>query len=163
MTKKDKNSSKDPKEILNNLVNELFDLIGLDISFSINYEKENDAFLVNIDAGEAAGLLIGARGETLNSLQMILGMMLKNELGEWKRIVFNVGDWREKHEEYLKNLALQTAERVRETGQEQSLYNLTPAQRRIIHVALAETEDVVTESVGEGEERYLVVKPRPAN
>src|SRR3990172_1360376 len=90
----------------------------------------------------------------------VLGMMVRQETGEWKRVLVNVGDWREKQEEYLTQMAKTTAERAKTTGEPQPLYNLTPAQRRVIHMALSEDSEIETESQGEGEERYLVVKPK---
>ena len=57
-------------------------------------------------------------------------------------------------------MADQISQRVVETGQPQPIYNLTPTQRRIVHLALSESKDVETESTGEGEERYLLVKPK---
>jgi spoIIIJ-associated protein len=74
--------------------------------------------------------------------------------------VVNVGDYREKEEDYLKSLAASTAQRARETKEPQNLYNLKPWQRRIIHLALSEEKDLTTESMGEGEERYLIIKPK---
>jgi spoIIIJ-associated protein len=70
--------------------------------------------------------------------------------------VVNVGDYMQKQEEQLRDLAAATAERARETGDPQLLYNLNPSQRRIIHMALSE-EDVETVSEGEGRDRHLVV------
>jgi len=58
----------------------------------------------------------------------------------------------------LKNLAEQTAQRAIETSEPQNLYNLNPSQRRVIHMYLSENDDIVTESEGEGYERYLVIK-----
>jgi spoIIIJ-associated protein len=63
-----------------------------------------------------------------------------------------------KQDDYLRSLASQAIERLKETGEEQCLYNLTPSQRRIVHLVVAETEGIASESRGEGEERYLVIK-----
>ena len=87
-------------------------------------------------------------------------MIVQKKLGEWIRVVVDVGDWREKQEQRVKDLAYQIVEKAIETGQPQPIYNLTPSQRRVVHMALADNKDVLTESEGEGEDRYLVVKPR---
>jgi spoIIIJ-associated protein len=142
---------------LQKLSEELLGLMGTKAKVEVSYDKANTCYLVNIDGGEETGLLIGKKGETLLSLQTILGILLKQNTGEWERVTVNVGDYLEKEEGYLKNLALSTASRAKETGEPQNLYNLKPAQRRIIHMVLAEDKDVSTESMGEGEERYLVV------
>ena len=152
-----KNIKKDT-EILEELSKELFSLMGVKVDVRVDKDEENDALLINLEVDEERGLLIGKKGETINALQIVLGTMLKQSLGEWKRVLVNIGDWREKQEEYLKNLALQAVERVRSTGESQKLYNLNAAQRRIVHMVLSEEKEVVTESEGEGIERCLVVK-----
>jgi spoIIIJ-associated protein len=134
--------------------------MGTKAKGKVSFDKENNAIRVDIDTEDETGLLIGSRGETVNAIQTSLGMMLKNELNGWVRVLVNIGDWREKQEEQLKDLATQAAERARETGEPQTLYNLSPAQRRIVHMVLSEEKDLDTESFGEEEERYLVVKPK---
>lgn len=145
-------------EALEKVVAELLPLMAVKATAKVLYDKDNEAYNVNIDGGDETGLLIGKKGETLGSIQTVLGVMLKQKTGDWNRIVVNVGDYREKEEDYLKSLAESTAQRVKETGESQNLYNLKPWQRRIVHMHLSENSDVVSESVGEGEERYLVVR-----
>lgn len=146
------------EKVLKELTNELLALMATHASAEVTYDKSNECYVVNIDGKDETGLLIGKKGETLLSLQTMLGILLKGKTGEWERVTVNVGDYLEKEEEYLKNLAINTASRAKETKEPQSLYNLKPFQRRIIHMVLSEDKEVVTESVGEGEERYLVVK-----
>ena len=134
--------------------------MGVSVKPEVSEDKENEAIVVFLDTQEEAGLLIGRHGQTIESLQAALGMLAKEKLGEWVRVVVNVGDWREKQEEHLKSLAISAAERAKTTGEGQPLYNLTPAQRRVIHLALSEDPEIDTESVGEGEERYLVIKKK---
>jgi spoIIIJ-associated protein len=136
-------------EILKTLVTELFELIGTKSKFEVSYNKEQEAFEIDVDAGEETGLLIGRKGDNLLSIQTILGLMYKNNTGEWVRVVVNVGDYKEKEEEYLKGLAQSASARAKETGEPQSLYNLKPAQRRIVHMFLSEDSTITTESTGE--------------
>jgi len=145
-------------EILEKITSELLALMGSKAKPSVAYDKENEVFAVNLEAEDETGLLIGKKGETLGSLQTILGIMFKQKTGEWYRVVVDVGDYREKEEDYLTNLAVSAAQRAKETGEPQSLYNLKAWQRRVIHMALGEDKEIVTESVGEGDERYLVIK-----
>jgi spoIIIJ-associated protein len=140
------------------LADKLFELLGLDAKIEVSADKDNNTVLVNIDSPNETGLLIGKRGETLHSIQSVLALMTRTKVDGWIRIIVDVGDWREKNEEYLKDLAEQTAQRAKETSQPQNLYNLNSAQRRIIHMYLSEDKDIETESLGEGQERYLVVK-----
>lgn len=142
---------------LQSLADELFSLMEITSKPEVSYDKDNEAYLVNLDGGEETGLLIGRKGETLSSIQTVLGIMLKQKTGESMRVMVNVGNYREKEEDYLKSLAENTAARAKETGEPQSLYNLKPGQRRIIHMYLSEDKEIKTESVGEGRDRYLVV------
>lgn len=159
-TKTVKPKKVDEVKILQEIVDSLMDLMATKSKTQVSKEEGSDNLIVDIDAGDETGLLIGHRGDTINSLQMILGLSLRQKIGEWKRVVVNVGDWREKQDDYLKNLAKDISQKVIDSGEPQPLYNLTPAQRRIIHMELSENEKVATESIGEGEERYLVVKPK---
>lgn len=145
-------------KILEELSDELLSLMTSKASAAVKYDKEGEVFIVDIDAGDETGLLIGKKGDTLLSIQTIIGVLFKQKVGEWKKIVVNVGDYREKEEEYLKNLATTTAERAKETGNPQNLYNLKAWQRRVVHLALSEDKTISTESEGEGEDRYLVIK-----
>jgi len=147
-------------ESLQKIADKLFTLMSTKATVKVSYDKSNEAYVVDVEAGDETGLLIGKKGETLSSIQTMLGILLKQKTNEWNRVVVNVGDYREKEEDYLKNLATTTAERAKETKEPQSLYNLTPGQRRIVHMTLSEDEGIETESVGEGNERYLVVKAK---
>lgn len=147
-------------DTLQKITEELLSLMSTKATAEVSYDKKDDVYIVDINTEEEAGLLIGKKGETLGSIQNVLGVMLKQKTGEWYRIAVNVGDYREKEEEYLKNLATSTAERAKQTGEPQELYNLKPWQRRIVHMVLSEDSGIVTESVGEDEGRYLVVKAK---
>ncbi len=155
-----KEIEKDPLKLVAAIVKDLFTLLSLKSSVEVLEDSDNDAILVNITGEEESGLLIGARGKTLSSLQTILGLIFRQKTGEWKRIIVNVSDWREKEEQRLRKLAEETAARVLETGETQQLYNLTPAQRRIVHMVLSENEGIKTESEGEGTDRFLVVSSK---
>lgn len=136
----------------------LLELMGTKAKPHVSEDVKNDAVVVDIETSDEAGLLIGSRGDTLNSLQTIIGMIFRQKTGEWQRILVNISDWRERQEERLINLAQQAAQRATETQEPQTLYNLNASQRRVIHLALAEDKDVETESKGEGRERYLIVR-----
>lgn len=120
---------------------------------------ETGAFRVGIET-EETGLLIGYHGRTLESLQIVLGIIVSRKLGQWVKVYVNIGDYREKREEALMYMAQRAAERAATFGRPVELPNLTPGERRIIHLTLAGDERVTTESVGVGESRILLVKPK---
>jgi spoIIIJ-associated protein len=152
----------DPVVFTTETTNQLLELAGLHSKAEVKLLKEEDGDVVevSIDAKDETGLLIGAHGATLNAIQVFLGLALRQESQEWYRVVVNVGDWQEKQEEQLRILAEQAASRAVSTGEDQTLYNLTPAQRRTIHMILTEDGKVETLSEGEGAERHLIVRPK---
>lgn len=129
----------------------------------VSASVDGDSVLLDIQTEEHKGLLIGSRGETLAAFQTILNLLLRNETGEWQNVVVNIGDWREKQEDYLVSLAKQAASRAVETGRPQNLYNLSASQRRVVHTYLAEDPTVDSFSEGEGRERYLVIRAKEEN
>ncbi len=143
------------------LTDKLIQLTGIQAVVTVTEEtsEEGATYHVVIESEKEAGLLIGAHGQTLAAIQSFLGMALRTRTGEWHRVVLDVSGWRQKHEEYLLSLAKQAADRAKQTHEAQYLYNLTPDQRRVIHTALSEMKGVISESEGEGADRYLIVKP----
>ncbi len=146
------------KDEIQKLAVDLFALLSVDATVEVT--QEEDVYKVDIDPKDQAGLIIGHKGETLSAIEMFLAMAIKKSSGEWVKVVVNVGDWKEKQEDYLKSIADQAAQRARETATAQPLYNLTASQRRIIHLYLSESNDIETESQGEGNDRYLVIKAK---
>jgi len=141
------------------LTKELLTLAG--VSPEVEVIKIDDTtYEINLKTEDETGLLIGFRGENINAIQTVLGIMLKNATGEWYRLIVNVGDYRQKQEEKLKDLADQSADRAVETKEPQPIYNLNATQRRVVHLHLSERNDVTTESAGVEPERYLVINPK---
>ena len=106
--------SKDPQSVVENQTKELIAKMHVDAQVSVIAQDEN--YKVQIDTPDT-GLLIGYHGEVINSLQLILGVLVYRELGEWVRIIVDVGDYRQKREETIKRLALDKAEEAVSTGQ----------------------------------------------
>lgn len=146
-------------DLIKKLAEELFNLAGVNVNVLVE-ETEEGTYEVNLETPDETGLLIGFRGENINSIQTVLGIMVKGNTGEWVRIIVNVGDYRQKQEQKLEELANQSADRAIETKEPQPIYNLTAGQRRTIHMFLSKREDVITESEGVEPERYLVVKSK---
>ena len=122
-------------------------------------EGEEGLMQVNI-ATEESGLLIGFHGETLSSFQLILGLMVYKKLGQWVKVIVEVGDYRAKRAVQLEALARASADQAVTSGQPVYLSYLPPAERRVVHIALQERTDVTTESEGEGNQRRVVIKPK---
>jgi spoIIIJ-associated protein len=135
-------------------------LVKLDIEGTVSVDiDETESFRVHIET-EETGLLIGYHGRTLESFQIILGLLVSRELGKWVRVYVNVNDYREKREETLMLMAQRAAQRALTMGRPVELANLSASERRVIHLTLSGDEQVETESVGEGLRRVLIVKPK---
>lgn len=145
------------KLVVKDLTSEFLTILGIDGSVEVNTD-ETDAYRIHVTT-EETGILIGYHGRTLESFQIILSMIITKKLGSVKAYV-NVNDYREKREESLMYLAQRAAERVLETGRPVELTNLSPSERRVVHLTLSGDDRVQTESEGDGSRRILVVKPK---
>ena len=137
---------------------ELLKLLGVTATVA-SEEKQGESLYLTLET-ETPGLLIGHHGETLAAFQLILNMMLAKKLGEWQKVVVTVGDYRAKRKEQITHMAEDAASRVVATGQDVALPPMSSFERRIIHLALAGHEQVITESDGDASSRHIVVKPK---
>lgn len=137
---------------------DLLKRLGVEASVSVDID-ETEAYRVHIET-EETGLLIGFHGRTLESFQIILGLLVSKVLGSWVKVYVNVGDYREKREESLMLMAQQAADRALMMGRPVELAHLSASERRVIHLTLSGDERVETESVGDGLRRTLLVKPK---
>ena len=110
--------------------------------------------------GEDLGLLIGRRGVTLSSLQYLVNVMVTRRLSSRVLVTVDVEHYHRRREESLRSLALRMADRVRQARRPITLEPMPAAERRIIHLALVEDQSVQTLSVGQGDERKVVIRPR---
>ncbi len=109
--------------------------------------------------GEDLGLLIGRRGTTLAALQYLMNLMINHNAERQMLVSVDVERYHRRREEALISLAERMAERVHQTGHTITLEPMPPAERRIIHMALAEDPNVSTGSVGSGDGRKVVIRP----
>lgn len=157
---KNKMAKKNKSEVIEKIVKDLISLLDVEVKITLEEDPRNEAIMVQIET-PSAGLLIGHHGESLDALQLVSAILVQRELSEWVRIMLNVGDWREKREEVIKALATRAAQKAKFTGLPQPIFDLSPHERRIVHLFLGDEPQVSTESEGEGKERHIVVKPRP--
>lgn len=119
---------------------------------------ENGVVEVDIDCDDY-GIIIGRRGETLDALQYLTSLAIKNITNKYVRVSLNVGDYRAKREETLKALAIKNAGFVVRTGRRYVFEPMNPYERRIIHTAVQEVEGAVSRSVGNGMDRKVIIEP----
>lgn len=134
-------------------------LKDLEIDAKLSIEESEEEISVVLEA-EDTGMLIGYHGDTLESLQLIMALCIAKEIGEFKRVSLEIGDYKKNRSEWLEDLATNTKEKALAESREVYLRNLKSWERRVIHLILKDDDSVFSESVGEGKERMLVVKPR---
>jgi spoIIIJ-associated protein len=113
--------------------------------------------------GDGSGLIIGKRGQTLDSLQFLLNRIVNKSRPEPVFITLDTEGYRQRHVNYLKSMALRMGQKVRRTGQAISLEKMNPYDRRIIHLALKNENGLSTKSVGEGIYKKVIIVPRKAS
>ena len=110
--------------------------------------------------GEYATKLIGYRGETLNSLQIILSSIAYNWFEDRVKVILDIGGYREKREKTLEELAVKISKTVMKTGKSITLEPMTAYERKIIHSKLQENEKIDTHSIGEEPNRRIVISKK---
>jgi len=120
--------------------------------------RSTNPLTLNIQGiNENLGLLIGRRGETLSALQLLVSLIVGHRTKHRMRITIDAENYRERREENLRSLALRVAQQVRNYRRSIALEAMPPHERRIVHIALADSKDISTESIGEGDERRVVI------
>ena len=127
-----------------------------DAKLSATYEEG----VVTIDLEcEDYGIIIGRRGETLDSIQYLLSLAMKKKSNGYVRVSINVGNYREKRNETLRHLAQKNSQYVLRTGRRYTFEPMNPYERRIIHTAVQEIDGVESRSIGYNQDRRVVIEP----
>lgn len=142
------------KDIIEKFLNDWLKKIDESIQYSIKIED----YSINIDIkGESSGLLIGYRGETLNALQTILSTIANRNFNDRIRIVLDIENYRSKREKILEELAEKISRTVLKNGKSITLEPMTAYERKIIHSKLQDNDKIETYSIGEGDNRRIVI------
>lgn len=123
------------------------------------FRTADDEIILELDCGEDYGIVIGRRGETLDSIQYLTRLVAnkyKTE-NEYARISINIGSYREKRKNTLRSLAKKNSEKVLKYGRNVTFEPMNPYERRIIHTAVQEIEGVTSHSVGSDSNRRVVI------
>ena len=140
------------REFLENV----FRTMGMEVKIDMSFDQEEK--VVNIDlSGGDMGVLIGKRGQTLDSLQYLASVVINKRTDEYIRVKLDTEDYRNRRKETLENLAKNIAYKVKRTKHSVSLEPMNPYERRIIHSALQDDPYVTTKSEGEDPYRRVVV------
>lgn len=147
------------EEKVSDVLENILSLLSFEGSFDV--EEKEEGIFVSIDT-EDAGRLIGNYGETLQSLQLLVNLIISKQIGnpeESKRVIIDVANWRKGKEEELAHKARMWAEQVLESKEPMELDPMPSWQRRVVHLTIENTEGVKSESAGEGRDRHLIISP----
>lgn len=135
---------------------EVFDAMDMTVVIDVKYDEENRNIDIEL-SGDEMGILIGKRGQTLDSLQYLVSLVVNKDVEDYIRVKVDTEDYRRRRKETLENLAKNIAYKVKRTKRPVSLEPMNPYERRIIHSALQNDKYVTTHSEGEEPFRRVVV------
>ena len=137
-------------------LNDVFAAMNMEVVVDVKYNDEEKEMDVDL-SGDEMGVLIGKRGQTLDSLQYLVSLVVNKEKDDYIRVKVDTEDYRQRRKETLENLAKNIAYKVKRTRRSVSLEPMNPYERRIIHSALQNDKYVTTHSEGEEPFRKVVI------
>ena len=144
----------DIEAVIVEFLSKVFDAMNLTVKINVNITEES----VDVDlVGDDMGVLIGKRGQTLDSLQYLVSLVVNKKSDKYLRVKLDTENYRERRKETLENLAKNIAFKVKRTKRAVSLEPMNPYERRVIHSALQNDKYVTTKSEGEEPFRHVVV------
>ena len=156
--------NEETKQIAANIVRDLLEKMHVKATIQSRIGEaadETDSRVIMIDIlGDDLSFLIGRHSEVLHSLQYITSLIVGREVGHWVPLIIDVQGYRERRERQLRQMAARMAEQVVKTGRRISLEPMSATERRIIHLALRDNNQIMTESIGEEPSRKVVIYPK---
>ena len=149
-------TEEDPKQVAEAFLKDVFEAMQLEVNISMNYQEEDKTLSIDL-AGPEMGVIIGKRGQTLDSLQYLTNLAVNRSSENYTRVKIDTEDYRRRRKETLENLAKNMASKVKRTKKAVTLEAMNPYERRIIHSALQNDNSVTTHSEGEEPYRYVVI------
>ena len=143
-------------DVAKDFLKDVFEAMNMAVVVDVKYDEENKNVDIEL-SGDEMGVLIGKRGQTLDSLQYLVSLVVNKDSEEYIRVKVDTEDYRKRRKETLENLAKNIAYKVKRTKRSVSLEPMNPYERRIIHSALQNDKYVTTHSEGEEPFRRVVV------
>lgn len=151
-------SDEAPEEVAAKFLGDIFKAMELDVNIDA---KEGEDNTVSIDiSGDNMGIVIGKRGDTLDSLQYLTSLVVNKHSEDYIKVSIDTENYREKRTDALLALSKRLSEKVARTGKKFTLEPMNPYERRIIHSSLQDNEDVTTYSIGSEPYRKVVIAPK---
>ena len=139
-----------------NFLNEVFAVMNMQVKMDVNYDEAGKSMDIEL-SGDEMGVLIGKRGQTLDSLQYLVSLVVNREVEEYIRVKVDTENYRQRRRETLENLAKNIAYKVKKTRRPVSLEPMNPYERRIIHSTLQNDKYISTHSEGDEPFRRVVI------
>ena len=155
VTLRDSKRTENHIDVLKDIISSLLSRMGVDYELTI--EEMPDTTFINVVSSGLDGLLIGRRGETLSSLQHVVNRIFTSRTGQHSKITIDVGGYVKRKHRLLIERARKSADRVRKTGRDFDFEPLKASDRRIIHLAVSELNDLTTYTIGDGLMRKVVI------
>ena len=143
-------------DIAKDFLKEVFKAMNMAVVVEVSYDEAEKSMDIEL-SGDEMGVLIGKRGQTLDSLQYLVSLVVNKNLDDYIRVKVDTENYRDRRKETLENLAKNIAYKVKRTKRPVSLEPMNPYERRIIHSALQNDRYVTTHSEGEEPFRRVVV------
>ena len=147
------------KELIKQTIEKLLEKMGFSGQLTISETTEDESIICNITTDTDSHFLIGQHGVNLQALQHLARLMVRKQLPEKIRFILDVNDYRQQKNQSVLEQALAAAQEAISQQRAISMKPMTTYERRIAHLELSKNSKVTTESVGEGENRKIVVKP----
>ena len=144
------------EDIASNFLNNVFKAMNMNVAIEVKYNEEDKTMDIEL-SGDEMGVLIGKRGQTLDSLQYLVSLVVNKETDDYVRVKVDTEDYRQRRKETLENLAKNIAYKVKKTRRPVSLEPMNPYERRIIHSTLQNDKYISTHSEGDEPYRRVVV------
>ena len=152
-----KKSGSGVEEIVDDITRAIMEC--LDVNYRLFSEEQDGTTYVNVETAGVDGLLIGRKGDTLTSLQHLVGRIVSKKMGGYQRLTLDVGGYLRNRHEILKQKAIKAAEKAKKSNHDVTLEPMYAAERRVVHMALANLEGITTYTVGNGELRKVCISP----
>ncbi len=146
----------DVDKVIRDFLDNMFKAMDMDVNIDIKINEEEGCVNVEL-GGDEMGLLIGKRGQTLDSIQYLVSLVVNKENEKYMRVKVDTEDYRKRRKETLESLAKNIAYKVKRSKRPVSLEPMNPYERRIIHSALQNDKFVATRSEGEEPFRHVIV------
>ena len=157
VSKSENNNNSAKLQAAQDYLKEILDKMGVEgVTMTVEEGEESATITLN---GEHLGILIGHHGETLDALQHLTTLVCNRLDGKYFRVTLDCGQYRDKRQKALKDLARRTSIKVARTGRSQMLEAMNPYERRIVHSVVTEMEGVTSKSKGEDPNRRVIILP----